>query len=193
MADDSAETLLSLSRIAPRFGKGASAPPGCANAFAFAGSDRQKKPSMNPRTPLLAILACTALIVGCDKTDPTAPPSGRSPLKTTGVSPEKADYSFTQRAEFSAAMQRQRAEINQDLQALETKIEKSGDALKAEAQPKLNALREQSARLGTELDRIKDATESTWESVKAGSSQAFAEMKEGFTAARQWASEKIAP
>ncbi len=90
-------------------------------------------------------------------------------------------------------MESQKAEITRDLELLEAKIEKSSDTVKAEAGPRLQALRDQSARLNTHLEGVKDATETTWDSVKAGSRTAYAEMKEGFTQARQWVSEKIAP
>lgn len=39
----------------------------------------------------------------------------------------------------------------------------------------------------------KDATESNWESVKAGSKKAYGELKDNFNQARQWLSDKIAP
>ena len=48
-------------------------------------------------------------------------------------------------------MKVQLAEINKDLDELSAKIEKSSDAVKAEATPKLNALREQAAKLNGQL------------------------------------------
>ncbi len=43
------------------------------------------------------------------------------------------------------------------------------------------------------LIEAKDATESTWDHVKSGSSKAYDDLKDGFQNARQWVSEKIAP
>jgi hypothetical protein len=54
-------------------------------------------------------------------------------------------------------------------------------------------LRDQSAKLGKELDDAKGATESTWDSVKSGSSKSYDDLKAGFQTARQWVSDKIAP
>jgi ElaB/YqjD/DUF883 family membrane-anchored ribosome-binding protein len=79
------------------------------------------------------------------------------------------------------------------LDQLAAKIEKSSDAAKAEAKPKLQALREKADQLGKQLDEAKNATESTWDSVKAGSKKAYNELKDGFNQARQWVSDKIAP
>jgi hypothetical protein len=68
-----------------------------------------------------------------------------------------------------------------------------GKVAKAEARPKLAALRDQSAKLKTQLSEVENATESTWDSVKAGSKKAYEALADGFQQARQWVSEKIAP
>jgi hypothetical protein len=67
------------------------------------------------------------------------------------------------------------AETNKDMDQLSAKIEKPGDAVKAEAKPKLQALRNQIAELNPQLDAARNATESTGDSVKAGSNKAYAE------------------
>ena len=67
------------------------------------------------------------------------------------------------------------------------------DAVKAEARPKLQTLRDQATQLNKQLDDVKNATESTWGEVKAGSRKAFDVLKAGFQQARQWTSDKIAP
>ena len=79
------------------------------------------------------------------------------------------DYTFAQKAEFVKAMQAQLDALNKDLDQLSAKIDSSSDAVKAEAKPKLQALRDQAAQLNKQLDDAKNATESTWDSVKAGS------------------------
>jgi ElaB/YqjD/DUF883 family membrane-anchored ribosome-binding protein len=79
------------------------------------------------------------------------------------------------------------------LDQLSAKVEKSSDAAKAEAKPKLQALRDQTDKLNQQLDKAKNATESNWDDVKAGSKKAYAELANGFQQARQWVSDKIAP
>ena len=79
------------------------------------------------------------------------------------------------------------------LDQLAAKIEKSSDTAKAEAKPKLDALRGQAAKLNKKLDEARNATESTWDDVKAGFKKGYAELKDGFNQARQWVSDKIAP
>ncbi len=76
---------------------------------------------------------------------------------------------------------------------LTAKVEKASDTAKAEAKPKLQALRDQTAKLTKQLDEAKNATESTWGDVKAGFRKGYSELKDGFNQARQWVSDKIAP
>ena len=140
----------------------------------------------------LAITAFT-LIVGCDKPDATSRQLNNVQVKTAEMAQDMKDYTYAQRAEFTEKMQGQLAEINHDLDQLAAKIEKSSDAVQAEAKPKLQVLRDQTARLSKQLEEVKNATESTWESVKAGSKTAYKDLKDGFNKARQWVSDKIAP
>ena len=141
----------------------------------------------------LTVLAVAVLTAGCNKKETTAQQLDKVQAETKQATQDLKDYTFAQKAEFTATMQTQLAEINQELDQLAAKIEKSSDAAKAEATPKLQALREKADELGKQLEKAKDATESTWDSVKAGSKKAYGELKDGFTQARQWVSDKIAP
>ena len=150
---------------------------------------------MKHKTLLLTCLAAAAFAVGCDKPNSTAQQFDKVEAKTAAAAQDlkEMDYTYAQKTEFSEKMQAQLAEINKDLDQLETKIEKSSDAVKAEAKPKLQVLREKAAELNKHLDGVKNSTESTWDSVKAGTKKAYGELKDGFNQARQWVSEKIAP
>jgi hypothetical protein len=65
--------------------------------------------------------------------------------------------------------------------------------VKAEANPKFQALRHEVTQLNHQLDNVRNATESTWDSVKATSQKAFDSLKSGFQQSRQWVSDKITP
>ena len=147
------------------------------------------------KTILLASLAVAAFAAGCDKPDTTSQQLDKLQEKTAAAVQDlqEQDYTYAQKAEFTEKMKAQLAEINEDIDQLEIKIEKSSDAVKAEAKPKLQALREKAAELTHHLEAAGNATESTWDSVKAGSQKAYEELKDGFNQARQWVSEKIAP
>jgi ElaB/YqjD/DUF883 family membrane-anchored ribosome-binding protein len=142
---------------------------------------------------MITFLSAYAFTMGCNKEGTTTQQFDKVQAKTAEAAQDMKEYTYAQKAEFTAAMQKQLNGINKDLDELAAKIEKSGDTAKAEAKPKLQALREKADQLGKQLEEAKNATESSWDSVKAGSRKAYAELKDGFNQARQWASDKIAP
>ena len=149
---------------------------------------------MKPHTLLIvAFLSLAAFAVACKKEETPSQQLDKVKTETKEAAQDMKDYTFAQKAEFTEKMKNQLAEINRELDQISAKIEKSSDSVKAEAKPKLQALREQTAGLNKQLEEVKNATESTWDSVKAGSRKAYSELKDGFNQARQWVSEKIAP
>ena len=151
---------------------------------------------------VVACLALSAGAVGCkptsdssatDDRDTTARRSEGLEPKATKAAQELKDYTYAQRTEFVATMQGQLDELQRDLDRLAAQVERASAAAKAEANPKLQALRDKAAQLRTHLDAAKNATESTWDEVKAGFKQGYGELKDGFNQARQWVSDKVAP
>ena len=106
---------------------------------------------------------------------------------------EMRDYLFTHKAEFVEIMECQLVNINRDLDRLAETIGAFSDAAKTEARPKLEALREQTARLARLLDEARSANESAWDEVKAGFKEAWGELEDAFQHARKWVSDKLAP
>jgi ABC-type transporter Mla subunit MlaD len=139
------------------------------------------------------LLAAAAFTMGCNKEATTSQQIDKVQAETKEAAQDLKDYSYAQKTEFVAKMQSQLSEINRELDQLSARIEKSSDAAKAEAKPKLQTLRENADRLGKQLDEVKNATESTWDSVKASSKKAYNDLKDSFQQARQWVSDKIAP
>jgi hypothetical protein len=153
---------------------------------------------MRHRQLAVTCLAITGFAMGCKPSaeqdrKATAEQFDKVKQETKEAAQEMKDYAYAQKAEFVEKMQGQLDAINKDLDQLAARIEKSSDAAKAEAKPKLQGLRDQAARLTKQLDEAKNATESTWDDVKAGFKKGYAELKDGFQAARQWVSDKIAP
>ncbi len=144
-------------------------------------------------------LAVAVFAVGCKPSDEKSTAEQIDKLndklktETKEAARDIKDYTFAQKAEFIGKMQSQVTEINKDLDQLAAKIEKSSDEAKAEAKPELQALREKADQLGKQIDEARNATESTWDSIKEGSRKAYNELKDGFNQARQWVSDKIAP
>ena len=151
------------------------------------------KSGMRNKTLAITFLSATAFAVGCNKEGTTSQQLDKVQTESQQAAQDMKDYSYAQKAQFVEKMQGQLAELNRDLDQLAAKIEKSSDAVKAEAKPKLQALRDQTARLSKQLDEVKSATESTWDSVKNGFKTAYESSKDGFQQARQWVSDKVAP
>jgi len=148
---------------------------------------------MKNKTLAITILSIAAFAVGCNKEQTTSQQLENVKSETKEAAQDMKDYTFAQKAEFVKQMQIQLDNLNKDLDQLAAKIESSSDAVKAEAKPKLQALRDQAAQLNKQLDDARNATESTWDSVKAGFQKAYGATKDGFNQARQWVSDKIAP
>ena len=148
---------------------------------------------MKSKPLVITFLSIVAFTVGCNKEQSTSQQIDKVKTETTVAQQDMKDYTFAQKTEFVTKTQGQLETLNKDLDQLSTKIESSSDAVKAEARPKLQALRDQSAQLTRQLDDVRNATESTWDSVKATSQKAFDSLKDGFQQSRQWVSDKIAP
>jgi chromosome segregation ATPase len=142
---------------------------------------------------MITFLSSVAFTVGCNKETTTSQQLEKVQAKTEEAAQDMKDYSYAQKTQFVEKMQGQLSGLSRDLDQLAAKIEKSSDAFKAEAKPKLQALRDQMAQLTKQLEEVKNATESTWDSVKNGFKKAYETSQDGFQQARQWVSDKIAP
>ena len=143
----------------------------------------------------LGLLTAALFIVGCDKpADQTnAQQMDKVAQDTKVAAQDMKDYTYAEKTEFIAKMRTESAEIHADLDRLTARIDKASDKAKADAQPKLQVLRDQVAKLDAQIDVAKDATESTWNDVKSGFKKGYNDVKDGFQQARQWVSDKIAP
>jgi capsule polysaccharide export protein KpsE/RkpR len=148
---------------------------------------------MKNQTLFITLLSIGAFAAGCDREQTTSEQIEKVKTETKDTAQDMKDYPFAQKAEFTAKMQDQLTAINADLDQLQAKVDKSSDAVKAEAQPKVQVLRNQSAQLKKQLDDVGNATESTWDSVKSSTQKAYDSLKNGFQQSRQWVSDKIAP
>jgi len=148
---------------------------------------------MKNKAFFFTLLSITVIAVGCNKEQTTSQQMDKVQTETTQAAQDMKDYTFAQKAEFVKTMQGQLDALNKDLDQLSAKIDSSSDAVKAEAKPKLQGLRDQIAQLNQQLADAQNATESTWDSVKAGFQKAYDATKDGFNQTRQWVSDKIAP
>jgi chromosome segregation ATPase len=150
---------------------------------------------MNKTLLAITMGAIVASAVGCKPSGDQSPSQQLDNIKaeTKADAQEMKDYAYAQKDEFVTTMQARLDALNKDIDALSAKIDNSSDAVKADAKPKIQALRHDADVLNKQLDQARNATASTWDSVKAGFQTAFNSMKDDFQQARQWASDKIAP
>jgi len=148
---------------------------------------------MKSKSLVFTFLSVVTFAVGCNQEPTASQQIDKAQTETAAVAQDMKGYTFAQKSEFVTKMQAQLDALNKDLDQLSAKIESSTDTIKAEAKPKLQALRDQSVGLTKQLDSVRNATESTWDSVKVTSQKAFDSAKGGFQQARQWLSDKIQP
>jgi cytochrome c556 len=148
---------------------------------------------MKHKNLLVTLLALSAFALGCSREPTTSQQLDKVQAETKSAAQDMKDYTYAEKSTFVESMQAQLAALNRDLDQLSAKVEKSSDAAKVEAKPKLQALRDQADKLNQQLDKAKSATASSWDDVKAGSKKAYNDLADGFQKARQWVSDKIAP
>jgi predicted nucleic acid-binding Zn-ribbon protein len=142
---------------------------------------------------LLIILAAAAIASGCNKDSTTYQQMDRVQAKTDQAAQDMKGYTYAQKAQFVDYMQGQLNDLNREMDELAVNVEKSSAAAKAEARPRVQALRDQIAGLSQQLDAVRNSTESSWDNVKVSANKAFNDAKDGFNQARKWLSDKIAP
>ncbi len=158
---------------------------------------------MKKRLLFTSFVIGAALVAGCkpsaEKTTvtPTSESTSKQLDKAQAAANDAAqdmqDYAFAQKDAFVTAMKAKSAALKANLDSLAATIDKSTDAVKAEAGPKLAALRKQSEKLDAQIDAVQNSNASTWEGVKADAQKTYAAVEKGFADARQWVSDKIAP
>src|SRR6185295_2768690 len=118
---------------------------------------------MKHHTLLITFLSAATFAIGCKPSDEKAAANrdtsqqiDKVKQETKEAAQDMKDYAYAQKADFVEKMQAQLTEINRDLDQLAAKIEKSSEAAKAEAKPKLQALREQTAKLNKQLDEARN-------------------------------------
>ena len=149
--------------------------------------------AMKNKSLLITFLAVATFAVACNKEKTAAQQIETVKAETKAAAQDMKDYTYAQKAELVTAMQAQLDTLDADLDTLAAKIEKSSDTVKADAKPKLTALREQTASMKQQLIDSQNATETTWDSVKTASKKTWDSLAKSFADARQWASDKIAP
>ena len=127
--------------------------------------------TIKPAKLIIALLSITVIAVGCKPAEEqsgvknqaaTTEQIDKLKTETKEATQETKDYAYAQKAEFVATTQSQLNDINRDLDQLSAKVERSSDAVKAEAKPKVQALREKADKLNKQLVALPVYALSIW-------------------------------
>jgi ElaB/YqjD/DUF883 family membrane-anchored ribosome-binding protein len=139
---------------------------------------------MRQKVLILALL--TALLPGCQQT------SAGDKVKRETQEMVKATSEYLH-ARYVTDMQAELEAINRTIDELAVRAGRAGEALKADAQTKLQELRARAGRVSKELEGVKSAAASNWSDTRAGFEQSWGSLKNDVQQAGQWMTEQVAP
>jgi hypothetical protein len=102
-----------------------------------------------------------------------------------------ADYTFDKKDAFTAKASSDLAALDQNIKELGDKAATGADSIKADAQAKLQDLRDKRGVLQQKLDDVKNAPATNWNEAKASFRQSYDETKASVKAAWQWLNDKL--
>jgi len=123
---------------------------------------------------VVALLLTTA----CEKS------AGTKATASVGDKSVDVDVSYAQKDDWISKLKSQASDVNAEIQRLST----NGSE---EAKSKLETLKDKSKNLNVEIDKAQNATESTWNDVKASSKKAMDEASASFQDAKDWVAKKL--
>jgi tryptophan 2,3-dioxygenase len=101
------------------------------------------------------------------------------------------DYTYDKKEAFVANATAELNALDEKTKELSDKVATASDSIKADAQAKLQELRDKRAVLGQKFDGVKNATEANWNEVKAGFQNAYNDTKDSLKQAWQWLADKL--
>jgi len=102
-----------------------------------------------------------------------------------------ADYTFDKKNAFTAKASSDLDALDQNIKELGDKAATGTDSIKADAQVRLQELRDKRMALQQKLDDVKNATATNWNEAKANFQQSYDDMKASVKAAWQWLNDKL--
>jgi len=100
------------------------------------------------------------------------------------------DYTYDKKDAFVAKASADLDALDQSIKELSDKVATASDSVKADAQTKLQDLRDKRATLDKKLDAVKNATEATWNDVKNGFNNSYDDLKNSLKQTWQSISDK---
>jgi phosphopentomutase len=101
------------------------------------------------------------------------------------------DYTFDKKDAFAAKASADLDALDQNIKDLGDKAATGTDSVKADAQVKLQELRDKRTALQQKMDEVKNATAANWDEAKAGFQQSYDDMKAATKSAWEWLKDKL--
>lgn len=150
----------------------------------------------------IASLFTVSLALGCKpapeklaghSNEPAVQPLGKAQIAANVVTAQERSFTFGQKTEYVMAMREQWVDLNRGIDEHSAKIDRSSEAVQAEAKPQLAELREKAAQFDKQLTEIASATLPTWDVMKADVDTAYASLKDRLAKSNKAVSDKVAP
>jgi len=101
------------------------------------------------------------------------------------------DYTYDKKDAFVASASADLDTLDQKIKELSDKAATASDSVKADAQVKLQELREKRSALNQKLDAVKNATEADWNDAKTAFQNSYDDVKSSLKQAWQWLNDKL--
>lgn len=95
-------------------------------------------------------------------------------------------YSYDKKADFVATAKANLDSIDEKIKALSDKAATASDSVKAQAQTKIQSLRDQRTALNQKMDALTNATEANWNEAKSDFQQGGSQVKSSCKETWQW-------
>jgi len=102
-----------------------------------------------------------------------------------------SDYTYDKKDAYLNAATNDLARLDQHIQNLSDRAATASDSVKADAQTKLQELRDKRAALDQKLDDVKNSTEANWTDTKAAFQTSYDDVKSSVKSTWQWLKDKM--
>jgi len=102
-----------------------------------------------------------------------------------------SDYTYDKKDAYLNAATNDLARLDQHIQNLSDRAATASDSVKADAQTKLQELRDKRTALDQKLDDVKNSTEANWTDTKAAFQTSYDDVKSSVKSTWQWLKDKM--
>lgn len=103
------------------------------------------------------------------------------------------NYSHAEKDKFIDEAKRELADIRSEVERLRAEVDRSSGEARADAEARLEVVRQKLDAAKAQIDRAETATEDSWDDVRSGYWTAREDLRTSFDQTRQWMSDRMEP